>query len=180
MGQIPEVDMVSWSHDSGHSMALSDRALQALDLMTQKGLGERPLLFICRSLGGLVAEQILRKASDAPDSRKQQVARQTRAVLFLATLTPEPSSRRSGTPSAPSLEPRSALKTFANTMPTCADTLRLVSESRPAASASRPSRIMSSAGLGASAHRQPHLRPSRRGRGPGRARRGPPLHCQTA
>ena len=32
-----------------------------------------------------MAKQILRKASDASDSRKQQVARQTRAVVFLAT-----------------------------------------------------------------------------------------------
>lgn len=30
------------SRDSGHSMALPDRALQVLDLMTQQGLGERP------------------------------------------------------------------------------------------------------------------------------------------
>ena len=73
------------SRDSGHSMALPDRALQVLDLMTQQGLGQQPLFFVCHSLGGLVAKQILRKASDATDERKQRVARQTRAVLFLAT-----------------------------------------------------------------------------------------------
>ena len=73
------------SRDSGHSMALPHRALQVLDLMTLKGLGERPIMFICHSLGGLLAKQILRKASDATDSRKKQVAQQTRAVLFLAT-----------------------------------------------------------------------------------------------
>lgn len=71
--------------DAGHAMALPDRALQVLDLMVQRGLGERPLLFICHSLGGLVAKQILRKADDAADPRKNQVARNTRAVLFLAT-----------------------------------------------------------------------------------------------
>ncbi|QQR74453.1 MAG: tetratricopeptide repeat protein [Holophagales bacterium] len=73
------------SRDSGHTMSLPDRAAQVLDLMKLKGLGDRPLLFICHSLGGLVAKQVLRKASDAPDERKQQVVRQTRAVLFLAT-----------------------------------------------------------------------------------------------
>ncbi len=73
------------SRDSGHTMALPDRALQVLDLMVQRGLGEHPLLFICHSLGGLLAKQILRKSHDSADLRKQQVARETRAVLFLAT-----------------------------------------------------------------------------------------------
>lgn len=73
------------SRDSGHDMALPDRALQVLDLMTQTGLGKRPLLFICHSLGGLLAKQIIRKSYDNPDPQMSQVACQTRAVLFLAT-----------------------------------------------------------------------------------------------
>jgi tetratricopeptide (TPR) repeat protein len=72
--------------DAGYSMALPDRAGQVLDRMVQKHLGERPLFFICHSLGGLLVKQILRKADDADDDpRKKQVAAQTRAVLFLAT-----------------------------------------------------------------------------------------------
>ncbi len=66
-------------------MALPDRALQVLDLMLQSGVGQRPLLFICHSLGGLVAKQILRKAVDASEARKNEMATNTRAVLFLAT-----------------------------------------------------------------------------------------------
>ncbi|HEV7484972.1 MAG TPA: hypothetical protein VGQ65_04775 [Thermoanaerobaculia bacterium] len=67
-------------------MALPDRAGQVLDRMVQKHLGERPLLFICHSLGGLLVKQILHKADDADDDpKKKQVAAQTRAVLFLAT-----------------------------------------------------------------------------------------------
>jgi tetratricopeptide (TPR) repeat protein len=73
------------SRDSGHSVALPDRASQVLDRMVLKGFGERPILFICHSLGGLLAKQILRNASDHLDARKQQVVHQTRAVLFLAT-----------------------------------------------------------------------------------------------
>jgi hypothetical protein len=71
--------------DAGHSMALPDRALQVLDLVVQRGLGERPLLFICHSLGGLLAKQILRKSADASEPRRQAVFTNTRAVLFLAT-----------------------------------------------------------------------------------------------
>ena len=73
------------SKDSGYSMALPDRALQVLDLFKQQGLGQRPLMFICHSLGGLLVKQLLRKSSDSTDSRMQEVARHTRAVLFLAT-----------------------------------------------------------------------------------------------
>ncbi|MBV9071125.1 MAG: hypothetical protein JO231_20595 [Acidobacteria bacterium] len=72
--------------DAGYSMGIPDRAGQVLDRMVQKHLGERPLFFICHSLGGLLVKQILRKADDADDDpRKKQVAAQTRAVLFLAT-----------------------------------------------------------------------------------------------
>jgi len=73
------------SRDSGYSMPLPDRALQVLDLLRQRGLGQYPLMFICHSLGGLLVKQLLRKASDSRDSRMQEVARNTRAVLFLAT-----------------------------------------------------------------------------------------------
>lgn len=72
--------------EAGSSMALPDRALQILDLMAQNDLGRRPLLFICHSLGGLVAKQILRKSHDAEGTPKYKcVSTQTRAVLFLAT-----------------------------------------------------------------------------------------------
>jgi tetratricopeptide (TPR) repeat protein len=71
--------------DAGHGMALPDRALQVLDLMVLRGLGKRPLFFICHSLGGLVAKQILRTSSDAVEERPRTVFASTRAVLFLAT-----------------------------------------------------------------------------------------------
>ena len=71
--------------DAGYSMALPDRAAQVLDLIVQRGLGRRPLLFICHSLGGLLVKQLLRKADDATEPQKRQVATNTRAVLFLAT-----------------------------------------------------------------------------------------------
>ncbi len=73
------------SRNSGYSMALPDRALQVLDLLSLKELGQRPLMFICHSLGGLLVKVLLRKAVESTESRMQGVARHTRAVLFLAT-----------------------------------------------------------------------------------------------
>ena len=67
-------------------MALPARAGEALDLMVQKGLGQRPLLFVCHSLGGLLVKHILRNADDKDaDSKEHQLAANTRAILFLAT-----------------------------------------------------------------------------------------------
>jgi tetratricopeptide (TPR) repeat protein len=75
----------SGQRDAGYGMALPDRALQVLDLMVQRGLGERPLFLICHSLGGLVAKQILRTSSDAFDPRMKRIFACTRAVMFLST-----------------------------------------------------------------------------------------------
>jgi tetratricopeptide (TPR) repeat protein len=67
-------------------MPLPERAGQVLDLMAKKGLGERPLLFVCHSLGGLLLKHILRISNDTTvDPAMQRVAGNTRAVLFLAT-----------------------------------------------------------------------------------------------
>ncbi|MFC9774519.1 hypothetical protein [Paenibacillus chitinolyticus] len=72
--------------DSGHAMSLPDRARQVLDLLVQNGLGERPIMFICHSLGGLLVKQILRMSSDSVEtSAERGVYENTRAVLFLAT-----------------------------------------------------------------------------------------------
>ena len=71
--------------DTGYSMALPDRALQVLDLMHQHEVGQRPILFICHSLGGLLTKQILRASSDAAGNPTDILARNTRAVLFLST-----------------------------------------------------------------------------------------------
>lgn len=53
--------------------------------MVQRGFGQRPILFVCHSLGGLLVKQILRIASEANDRNKKAVFEQARAVLFLAT-----------------------------------------------------------------------------------------------
>jgi pimeloyl-ACP methyl ester carboxylesterase len=71
--------------EKGYTMSLPDRSIQVLDLMVQRGFGKRPILFVCHSLGGLLAKQILRIASEADDPNKKAVFERARAVLFLAT-----------------------------------------------------------------------------------------------
>lgn len=71
--------------DAGQAMSLPDRATQVLSRMQHEFSGERPIIFVCHSLGGLLAKQILRKAIDSPNPDLQAIARRTVAVLFLAT-----------------------------------------------------------------------------------------------
>lgn len=72
--------------NAGYAMSLTDRAVEVLNQLVANGLGQRPLMFICHSLGGLVIKQVLRAAFDsANQSEKQAVFNNTRAVVFLAT-----------------------------------------------------------------------------------------------
>lgn len=84
VGTLRKLRLVS--QDSGYTMPLVDRATQILDSMANKKLGERPLMFICHSLGGLVVKQVLRLSNEAVSDRlKKQVIENTRVVMFLAT-----------------------------------------------------------------------------------------------
>jgi len=74
------------SRDAGYAMSLPDRARQVVDLMVQKGLGQRPLIFVGHSLGGLLCKQILRYSVGASEeSGHQKIAQAASAVLFLGT-----------------------------------------------------------------------------------------------
>jgi hypothetical protein len=66
-------------------MALPDRARQVLQLLHLKGIGQRPLIFIVHSLGGLVVKELLRTAHTQNNPAWKQISARTTGILFLAT-----------------------------------------------------------------------------------------------
>ena len=48
-------------------------------------LGERPLIFITHSMGGLVVKQMLRNAQDYGDSFWKRMVEQTKGIVYIAT-----------------------------------------------------------------------------------------------
>jgi hypothetical protein len=76
----------SWTNwFGGEAMPLFDRAKNVLNLLTGKGVGTRPIMFVCHSLGGLLVKQILREGADSADVRWAAIAERTRAIVFVAT-----------------------------------------------------------------------------------------------
>jgi pimeloyl-ACP methyl ester carboxylesterase len=70
----------------GSTMALADRAVNILDLLTTEGVGQqKPVIFITHSLGGLLVKEMLRKATDGSVKESKVLAEHTRGVVFLST-----------------------------------------------------------------------------------------------
>ena len=76
-----------------HEMCFERRARNILESLAVDGLGRRPLVFICHSLGGLLVKQMLQQAvsastnpSDQPTaSGWQGIQQKTRGIAFLGT-----------------------------------------------------------------------------------------------
>jgi hypothetical protein len=67
------------------AQALPDRAVSVLSFMVDHHLGDRDLVFVCHSLGGLVVKQLLQISEVRRDPRLKPIARATRGIAFLAT-----------------------------------------------------------------------------------------------
>jgi len=77
-----EVEPLRWK---SATMPLVDRATNTLALLDSYEIGERPLIFITYSLGGLLVKQMLRHAQDWGYLRWQAIVEQTKGIVFLST-----------------------------------------------------------------------------------------------
>jgi hypothetical protein len=88
---VPDVGVWSLGYDAakfawqGSAMPLADRAKNGLALMDADGIGNRPIVFITHSMGGLVVKQMIRHGLDLGDARWEAIARRTKGVCFIAT-----------------------------------------------------------------------------------------------
>lgn len=71
-----------WAKDE---MNLHERAANLLEQLAILGIGQRPLAFICHSLGGIMAKEILRTSRDSTDPEWRLVSENVKLVAFLAT-----------------------------------------------------------------------------------------------
>lgn len=90
-GDLGNVGIWSLGYDAkpvawmGGTMPLADRANNILTLIQQKKIGDRPLLFVTHSLGGLLVKQMLQNAVGFGSPKWKTIAAQTKGTVFLAT-----------------------------------------------------------------------------------------------
>jgi pimeloyl-ACP methyl ester carboxylesterase len=75
-------DVSAWTSES---MPLADRGTAILETLANEGIGERTVIFITHSMGGVLAKQILRHATSFGVTRWESIARRTRGIAFIAT-----------------------------------------------------------------------------------------------
>ena len=66
-------------------MDMFERAGNVLERFAGNGIGERPIVFVAHSLGGILTKMILRKSSEADDLDWRRVSEATKLVVYLST-----------------------------------------------------------------------------------------------
>ena len=72
-------------------MDMFERAANVLDLFAGHDIGQRPVVFVAHSLGGILTKLLLRKSSESKDEDWHRVCDATKLVVFLATPHTSPS-----------------------------------------------------------------------------------------
>jgi hypothetical protein len=70
---------------SSEQQSLLQQGREALCALTQASLGDRKVLFVAHSVGGILVKAILSAASASQDAREKQVLRNTHGVIFVGT-----------------------------------------------------------------------------------------------
>ena len=79
----PSSFFASFIDDGG--MDLLERAKASLELLKAEGIGNRPTIFMCHSLGGLIVKALLSKAEDLKSSENELFLKKTVGVVFFGT-----------------------------------------------------------------------------------------------
>lgn len=66
-------------------MNLHERANNMLEQLASFGIGDRPIVIVTHSLGGILAKEMLRASNDCTDAAWKRIVQNTRLVAFLAT-----------------------------------------------------------------------------------------------
>ncbi|WIW45402.1 ABC-three component system protein [Bradyrhizobium sp. 62B] len=66
-------------------MNLHERAKSTLETLAGYSFGDKPIVFVCHSLGGLLVKQMLRTAAESNDDGWNRIADSCAGIYFLAT-----------------------------------------------------------------------------------------------
>jgi len=89
--ELPELGIWSLGYEieplacKGNSMPLVERATSILTLLDAYDVGDRPLIFITHSMGGLLLKQMLHHAYDFGSQRWKAIVEQTQGIVYLST-----------------------------------------------------------------------------------------------
>jgi hypothetical protein len=74
-----------FAHWAKKEMNLHERAKATLETLAGYSFGDKPIVFICHSLGGLLVKQLLRTAAESNDDGWKRIADSCAGIFFLAT-----------------------------------------------------------------------------------------------
>lgn len=65
-------------------MSMEDRSVNLINRLFGKGIGERPIIFVTHSMGGLITKYILTHADQSNNPKEKQIATNCAGVVFIA------------------------------------------------------------------------------------------------